>query len=46
MMLADNLADVSKRLLKSSYRIEPVLVGLPDESQRREYISICSGTAK
>ena len=33
-----NLADVSKELLKSSYRIEPVLVGLPDESQRREYI--------
>jgi len=37
-LLADNLADVSRELLKSSYRIEPVLVGLPDEAQRREYI--------
>jgi SpoVK/Ycf46/Vps4 family AAA+-type ATPase len=38
LMLADNLADVSRELLKSSYRIEPVLVGLPDETRRREYI--------
>jgi transitional endoplasmic reticulum ATPase len=38
LMLADNLADVSRELLKSSYRIEPVLVGLPDEAQRAEYI--------
>lgn len=38
MMLADNLADVSRELLKSSYRIEPILVGLPDEEQRRNYI--------
>lgn len=38
LMLADNLADVSRELLKSSYRIEPVLVGLPDETQRGEYI--------
>jgi SpoVK/Ycf46/Vps4 family AAA+-type ATPase len=38
LMLADNLADVSRELLKSSYRIEPVLVGLPDEAQRSEYI--------
>jgi transitional endoplasmic reticulum ATPase len=38
LMLADNLADVSRELLKSSYRIEPVLVGLPDEAQRGEYI--------
>jgi SpoVK/Ycf46/Vps4 family AAA+-type ATPase len=38
LMLADNLADVSRELLKSSYRIEPVLVGLPDETQRSEYI--------
>lgn len=37
-MLADNLADVSRELLKSSYRIEPILVGLPDEGQRRDYI--------
>ncbi|NLK87518.1 MAG: ATP-binding protein [Clostridiaceae bacterium] len=38
MLLADNLADVSRELLKSSYRIEPVFVGLPDEAQRKEYI--------
>jgi SpoVK/Ycf46/Vps4 family AAA+-type ATPase len=38
MMLADNLADVSRELLKSSYRIEPILVGLPDEEQRKNYI--------
>lgn len=38
LMLSDNLADVSRELLKSSYRIEPVLVGLPDEAQRSEYI--------
>jgi len=38
MMLADNLADVSRELLKSAYRIEPIFVGLPDEDQRKEYI--------
>lgn len=38
MMLADNIADVSRELLKSSYRIEPVFVGLPNEKQRGEYI--------
>jgi transitional endoplasmic reticulum ATPase len=38
LMLADNLADVSRELLKSSYRIEPVFVGLPNEEQRKEYI--------
>ena len=29
-MLSDNLVDVSKEILKSSYRVEPVLVQLPD----------------
>jgi len=38
LMLADNLADISRELLKSSYRIEPILVGLPDEVQRKEYV--------
>ncbi len=38
LMLSDNLADVSRELLKSSYRIEPVFVGLPDEAQRKDYI--------
>ncbi len=37
-MLSDNLADVSRELLKSSYRIEPIFVGLPDEKQRKDYI--------
>lgn len=38
LMLSDNLADVSRELLKSSYRIEPVFVGLPNEAQRKDYI--------
>jgi len=37
-LIADNLADVSREALKSSYRIEPVLIGLPGEKERREYI--------
>lgn len=37
-MLADNLADVSKEVFKSSYRVEPVLVELPSEQERKEYI--------
>lgn len=38
LMLADNLADVSREILKSSFRIEPVIVELPGESERRSYI--------
>lgn len=38
LMLADNLADVSRELTKSSYRVEPILVELPGEAERREYI--------
>ncbi len=37
-MLADNLADVSREILKSSFRIEPVLVELPGEEERKDYI--------
>jgi transitional endoplasmic reticulum ATPase len=37
-MLVDSLEDVSKEALKSSYRIEPVLVELPGEDERRSYI--------
>lgn len=37
-MLADNLADVSREILKSSFRIEPVLVELPGECERKCYI--------
>lgn len=35
---ADNIADMNKELLRSSYRVEPVLVELPSEAQRKEYI--------
>lgn len=38
-MLADNLADVSREILKSSYRVEPVLMELPGEAERKEYIT-------
>lgn len=37
-MLADNLADISREFLKPSYRIEPILVELPNETARKEYI--------
>ena len=37
-MLADNLADVSREVLKSSFRVEPVLVELPGEDERKRYI--------
>ncbi len=37
-MLADNLADLSREFLKSSYKIEPILVELPNEEERRSYI--------
>ncbi len=38
ILLADNLADVSREVLKSSYRVEPILVELPGEEERKEYI--------
>jgi len=37
-MLSDNLVDVSREILKSSYKVEPVLVQLPDVNERRNYI--------
>jgi len=37
-LFADNEADVSREILKSSYRVEPILVGLPDETERLKYI--------
>lgn len=37
-MLSDNLDDINKDVLKSSYRIEPVLVELPVENERKSYI--------
>jgi len=38
IMLADNLTDVSKEIFKSSYKVEPILVELPGEHQRKEYL--------
>ncbi len=37
-LLANSIADVSREILKSSYRIEPIIVELPDEGQRKIYI--------
>lgn len=37
-LIADNINDVNKELFKASYRVEPVMVELPAEEQRREYI--------
>lgn len=37
-LMADNLADVSREVLKSSYKIEPILVNLPNEEERKTYI--------
>ncbi|HHW00914.1 MAG TPA: ATP-binding protein [Clostridiaceae bacterium] len=37
-MLSDNLVDVSREILKSSYKVEPILVQLPDVNERRSYI--------
>ncbi|TYQ14814.1 UNVERIFIED_CONTAM: SpoVK/Ycf46/Vps4 family AAA+-type ATPase [Acetivibrio alkalicellulosi] len=37
-MLANNLAEINSEVLKSSYRVEPILVELPTECERRDYI--------
>lgn len=37
-MLADNIADISREFLKPSYRIEPILVELPNEADRKSFI--------
>lgn len=37
-MLTDNLADVNREVLKSSFKVEPILVELPGENERKEYI--------
>ena len=36
---ASNIAGVAPELLSSSYKIEPILVPLPDEAERLEYIA-------
>lgn len=38
LLLSDNIADVSKEILKSSYRVESILVELPVEEERRSYV--------
>jgi AAA+ superfamily predicted ATPase len=38
-LTAGNIAAVAPELLSSSYKIEPILVGLPDEGERLSYIS-------
>jgi ATPases of the AAA+ class len=47
-LFADNLADVSREVLRSSYRVEPILVELPDENERLSYIEylLSDGTVK
>jgi transitional endoplasmic reticulum ATPase len=37
-LMTDNLADVNREVLKSSFRIEPILVKLPKEEERMDYI--------
>lgn len=37
-MMANTLAEVNSEVLRSSYRIEPILVELPSEEERKEYI--------
>jgi SpoVK/Ycf46/Vps4 family AAA+-type ATPase len=39
LMMADNLVDINRELLKSTYKIEPILVELPNEEQRKTYIN-------
>ncbi len=38
IMMANTLAEVNSEVLRSSYRIEPILVELPTEEERKEYI--------
>lgn len=37
-MLSDNIADVNREILKSSFKVEPIFVELPNESERKSYI--------
>ncbi len=37
-MLANTLAEVNSEILRSSYRVEPILIELPDEEARKNYI--------
>lgn len=37
-LVGDNLSDINKDLFISSYRVEPIMVQLPNENERRNYI--------
>ncbi|WP_010246573.1 AAA family ATPase [Acetivibrio cellulolyticus] len=37
-MMANTLAEVNPEVLRSSYRVEPILVELPTEEERKDYI--------
>lgn len=37
-MLSDNIADVNREILKSSFKVEPIFVELPNEAERKSYI--------
>ena len=37
-LITDNLADVNREILRSSYKIEPIMVELPDEKERKDYV--------
>lgn len=38
LLSADNIEDVNREIFKSSYRVEPILVQLPSENERKSYI--------
>jgi len=39
VMLANTIAEINKEVFRSSYRVEPILIELPDEEARKEYIN-------
>ena len=39
LMLANTIAEINSEIFRSSYRVEPILVELPDEEARKEYIN-------
>ncbi|HOQ37265.1 MAG TPA: ATP-binding protein [Acetivibrio sp.] len=39
VMLANTIAEINSEIFRSSYRVEPILVELPDEEARKEYIN-------
>ena len=39
VMLANTIAEINSEIFRSSYRVEPILVELPDEKARKGYIN-------